>query len=72
MGFLYENIKVLEKYDENSEPGIILEQTPAYSEKVNAEIEIEIYINTYEGEEPMGGGDDNEILQGIQDAFSQN
>jgi serine/threonine-protein kinase len=65
LGFLYQNVKVLEKYDENSEPGVILEQNPEYGKKVNSDIEIEIYINTYEGEEPMGGGDDDEILSGI-------
>lgn len=64
-GFLYENIEVLEKYDEKSEPGVILEQTPEYSNMVNADMVVKIYKNTYEGEEPMGGGDDDEILAGI-------
>ncbi len=64
-GFLYENIEVLEKFDEQSEPGVILAQTPEYSEKVNADIVVKIYKNTYEGEEPMGGGDDDEILSDI-------
>lgn len=61
-GFLYENIEVLEKYDENSDPGKILEQTPEFGTKVNAYIVVKIYKNTYEGEEPMGGGDDQFIL----------
>ncbi len=61
-GFLYENIKVLEKYDENSEPGKILEQTPEYSKKVNTDILVSIYKNTYEGEDPEQGGDDQAIL----------
>ncbi|MBQ4120240.1 MAG: PASTA domain-containing protein [Clostridia bacterium] len=61
-GFLYENIRVLEKYDENSEPGKILEQTPEHSEKVNADIVVSIYKNTYEGEDPVQGGDDQAIL----------
>ncbi len=64
-GFLYENIEVLEKYDEQSEPSVILEQSPAYSEKVNADMVVKIYKNTYEGEEPMGGGDDDQILSDI-------
>lgn len=64
-GFLYENIKVLEKYDENSEPGVILEQTPEYSEKVNTDILVSIYKNTYEGEDPEQGGDDQAILDEI-------
>lgn len=61
-GFLYENIEVLEKYDENSDPGIILEQTPEFGKKVNAYVIVKIYKNTYEGEAPMGGGDDQQIL----------
>lgn len=61
-GFLYQNIEVLEKYDENSEPNVILEQTPEYSKKVNADMVIKIYKNTYIGDEPMGEGDDQAIL----------
>ena len=68
MGFLYQNIEVLEKYDENSQPDVILEQTPAYSEKINNDIVVKIYVNTYKGEPPMGGGDDDEILSGIIDS----
>lgn len=66
-GFLYENIEVLEKYDEKSEPGVIVSQTPEHSNQVNADIVVKIYKNTYEGEEPMGGGDDDEILAGIKE-----
>ena len=68
MGFLYQNIEVLEKYDENSQPDVILEQSPVYSEKVNNDIVVKIYVNTYKGEPPMGGGDDDEILSGIIDS----
>ncbi len=50
-GFLYENIKVFEKYDEDSEPGVVLEQLPKHGEKVNTEIAVEIYINSYKGNE---------------------
>ena len=49
-GFLYENIEVLEKYDEDYAPGQIIEQYPAAGDTVNAEIGIKIYINTYEGD----------------------
>lgn len=52
-GFLYENIEVLEKYDEESEPGVVLEQFPKYSQSVSADVAVQIYINTYEGEKPM-------------------
>ncbi len=53
-GFMYENIKVLEKYDEDSEPATVLEQLPAYGEKVNTEVVVEIYINSYKGETSSG------------------
>ncbi len=69
-GFLYENIEVLEKYDENSEPGKILEQSPEFGTKVNSFVVVKIYKNTYEGEEPMGGGDDQQILDEYQNETS--
>lgn len=50
-GFLYENIKILEKYDEDSEPGVVLEQSPKYGEKVSTDVAVEIYINSYEGDD---------------------
>ncbi len=50
-GFLYENIKVLEKYDEESEPATVLDQSPKYGEKLSIESIVEIYINSYKGEE---------------------
>ena len=50
-GFLYSNIKVLEKYDQESKPGVILEQEPKAGTMVNTEIVVEIYINTFDGEE---------------------
>ncbi len=53
-GFLYENIDVVEKYDEKSEPGVVLEQTPKYGTTTNTEIVVTIYINTYTGEEEDG------------------
>ncbi len=50
-GFLYENIEVLEKYDEAYTPSQIIEQYPAAGEQVHANMSVKIYINTYEGEE---------------------
>lgn len=50
-GFLYSNIEVLEKYDESSAPGVIIEQEPKASSSVSTEIAVKIYINTYTGEE---------------------
>lgn len=50
-GFLYDNIHVLEKYDEDSDPGVVIEQIPAYGDgKVSTDIAVEIYINSYEGD----------------------
>ncbi len=58
-GFLYENIKVLEKYDEESEPESVLDQSPKYGESLSTETVVEIYINSYEGdpEEGLEGND---------------
>lgn len=44
-GFLYENIKVYEKYDEDREPGVVLEQFPKYGDTVSTDILVEIYVN---------------------------
>lgn len=45
-GFLYENIRVMEKYDQDSKPGVVLEQSPEYGETVNTEMAVTIYINS--------------------------
>ena len=50
-GFLYNNIEVLEKYDETKKPGVVLEQVPEYNETVNPEDKVKIYINSYKGDE---------------------
>lgn len=49
-GFLYENIEVVDKYDSEAKPGVVLEQVPASGEKVNTESVVRIFINSYEGE----------------------
>ena len=54
-GFLYSNIEVVEKYDSDSLPGIVLEQDPAYGDKVTAESFIKIYVNSYKGDELADG-----------------
>lgn len=54
-GFLYSNIEVVEKYDSDAQPGLVLEQDPAYGDKVTAETYIKIYINSYKGEELADG-----------------
>lgn len=50
-GFLYDNIEVLEKYDETKKPGVVLEQVPEYNEVVSPDSVVKIYINSYEEEE---------------------
>lgn len=46
-GFLYDNIEVLEKYDEDHKPGTVLEQEPKYGTRVSADVAVKIYINSY-------------------------
>ena len=64
-GFLYDNIEVLEKYDEDREPGVVLDQSPEYGEKVNTDIAVKIYINSYEG-------NDSDTQNGSQNTSSDN
>ncbi len=59
-GFLYDNIEVLEKYDEDSAPGVVIAQEPEHSEKVNTDIGVKIYINSYEGEESSEDNDSSD------------
>ncbi len=54
-GFLYENIEVLEKYDEDSQPGVIVDQYPKYGTVVNNDSKVTVYINSYKGEEDTNG-----------------
>ena len=49
-GFLYENIEVVEKYDTDKEPAMVLEQSPEYGEKVTTEDVVRIYVNSYKGD----------------------
>lgn len=46
-GFLYENIEILEKFDEDGESGVVLEQDPKYGETVSPDEKVQIYINSY-------------------------
>ncbi len=50
-GFLYDNIEVLEKYDEDHTPGTVLEQEPKYGTQVSTDTPVKIYINSYKGNE---------------------
>lgn len=46
-GFIYDNIEVIEKYDEEQESKVVLEQEPKYGNKVSTDIGVKIYINSY-------------------------
>lgn len=50
-GFLYDNIEVLEKYDEDKEPGSVIEQEPKYGTQVSPDTAVKIYINSYAPED---------------------
>lgn len=50
-GFLYSNIEVLEKFDQDGAPGAVLDQEPKAGTSVSTDIAVKIYINSYEGEE---------------------
>ena len=50
-GFLYENIEVVEKYDTEAKPGVVLGQEPEYGNNANTEQIVRIYLNSYKGEE---------------------
>jgi beta-lactam-binding protein with PASTA domain len=55
-GFMYEFInsdkeKEYVKYDEDSDPGVVLDQYPEYGTKVTTDIAVEFYINSYTGDE---------------------
>lgn len=58
-GFLYENIEVVEKYDTDKEPGIVLEQTPEYGQSTTTEVTVRIYVNSYQGDIFDGDGSDD-------------
>lgn len=48
-GFLYDNIQVEEKYDEDREPGVVIDQMPQYGDKVSNDVAVKIYVNSFKG-----------------------
>ncbi len=48
-GFLYENIKVEDTWDDEAMPGVVLKQSPQYGETVSPDSLVTIEINSYEG-----------------------
>ena len=72
-GFLYSNIEVVEKYDPDAQPGMVLEQDPVYSDKVTAESYIKIYVNSYKGDELVDGliGNSGNYDDGLPDTSDE-
>ena len=63
-GFMYEFInsdeeKEYVKYDEDSKPDVVLDQYPEYGTKVNCDIAVEFYINSYTGDEEESSNSDS-------------
>lgn len=58
-GFLYENIKITEKYDPDSEPGVVIQQVPEYGEKVSTEVVVEVYINSFKEDDASSASSKN-------------
>ncbi len=56
-GFLYENIEIIEKYDADSEPKTVVDQTPVRGEAVNTDMAVKVYINSYTDETTESASD---------------
>ena len=50
-GILFDNIEVVEMYDSDSKPGVILKQEPAGKSTVTDESRVKIFVNSYDGED---------------------
>lgn len=49
-GFLFENIEVVDMYDSEKQPGVVLEQKPEHGSKVTTESVVRICINSFTGD----------------------
>ena len=58
-GFIYDNIEILEKYDEDLTPGVAIDQSPKYGDKVSTDVGVKIYINSYTGDETESNSSNN-------------
>lgn len=61
-GFMYDNIEVLEKYDEDMEPGVVIEQSPNNNTLTSTEAVVKIYVNSYKGEETSENSSYNTVV----------
>lgn len=59
-GFIYDNIEVLEKYDDAEESAVVLEQEPKFGENVSTDVAVKIYINSYKPDERSQNSSHNE------------
>lgn len=51
LGLLYNNIEIIDEYDSDSKPGIVLRQDPKRDEVITAEAYVRVFVNSYEGED---------------------
>ena len=51
IGLLYENIEVVDEYDADSKPGMVLRQYPERGKTINTEVSVRVYVNSYTGDE---------------------
>ncbi len=54
-GFNYNNIEIIDRWDQNAKPLSIIGTEPEIGKKTNVDSKIVMYINTYTGEELSGG-----------------
>lgn len=59
-GFLYENIEILDEYDDKALPGVVLKQEPKVKSKVSRDQKVQIFINSYKGDESADSGNNSE------------
>ncbi len=54
-GFSYNNIEIIDRFDQSAKPLSIIGTEPAIGKKTNVDSKITMYINTYTGEDLAGG-----------------
>lgn len=55
IGILYENIEMIDEYDSDSKPGIVLRQDPQRDKIITSEEYVRVFVNSYEGEGASSG-----------------
>lgn len=51
IGILYDNIEIVDEYDSEAKPGIVLRQDPQRDKVINTEAKVKVFVNSYEGED---------------------